>query len=102
MQALGQSQVALQTQTGITTPPTTTPSAGHEVEVGHQTAPQGAQTAKKYPKLQTATGIGTVFSASVLTKQGLQTALGATPSTSAKAKTAFASAFNKVANVFGF
>lgn len=104
MQSLGNSQKIVTPPTVDLTSTTTTegPSKGSEVQVGKQESTTKTTAPRTNPGLTVKFKGSDISSRRVLSKEGLVTAFGATPSTSAKAKTFFASGFNKIARGLGF
>lgn len=105
MQSHGISQTIVTTPSlTVSTPPKVeTPKTTPEVQVGTGSESQVAQKPKRFPGVCAKFELGSVTSREVLNKDGLLKALGTEgPSTKAKAKTFFASGFNKIANLAGF
>jgi hypothetical protein len=104
MQSSGISQTIVTPSITVSTPSKVeTPKTTPEVQVGSGSEPQVAQEPKRFPGVCAKFELGSVTSREVLNKDGLLKALGTEgPSTKAKAKTFFASGFNKIANLAGF
>ncbi|HSJ03128.1 MAG: hypothetical protein ACAI34_23070 [Verrucomicrobium sp.] len=105
MQGLGQSQSVVTPPTIDLPPlpPTPTSTTGSGAKVGSQTTTTKATTPQRYPGLTAKSGsLENGAGLRVLSKEGLANAFGISPSKSAKAKTFFASGFNKIANGLGY